>query len=102
MSEQVFLILLSLAGAPMHGYAIITETARLSDDRIRLATGTLYGALKRLLDDGLIERIAEKDAPRDRIAYGLTKPGRHQLQLEIERIQQLAAVSRPMDLRKAR
>lgn len=102
MSEQVFLILLSLAAAPLHGYAIIAETERLSESRVRLGTGTLYGALKRLLDEQLIERIDEANAPRDRITYSLTRAGRQRLQSEVSRISQLAAVSKQLGLKGAK
>ena len=49
LSEAVFLILLSLAEGPKHGYAIMKDVHELSAQRVSLSTGTLYGALKRLL-----------------------------------------------------
>src|SRR5256885_12736485 len=52
--EPTFLILTALAGEPMHGYGLIAEVARLSDGRISLRPGTLYGALDRLGDAGLV------------------------------------------------
>ena len=51
-SEAVFLILTSLAGEPRHGYALLKDIEALSDGRVRLSTGTLYGALHRLLEAG--------------------------------------------------
>ena len=102
MSEQVFLILLCLAQSPLHGYAIMSETERLSDGRVRIGTGTLYGALKRLLEDGFVERIEELNAPRDRISYRLTGLGRDQLKVEANRIAQLAAVSRKLSFKGAK
>ena len=57
LSEAVFFILLSLLPGPKHGYAIMKDVQRLSDSRVNLSTGTLYGALKRLLDDGWLQRM---------------------------------------------
>ena len=56
LTEPTFFILLVLAPGPQHGYAIMKETAVLSDARVQLSTSTLYGAIKRLLDQGWIER----------------------------------------------
>src|SRR5437868_15503660 len=89
ISEQVFLILLCLAQSPLHGYAIMAETERLSDGRVRIGTGTLYGALKRLLEEGAVERVEEANAPRHRVSYRLTPSGRDQLKAEANRIAQL-------------
>ncbi len=61
----------------------------LSNGRVRLSTGTLYGAIRRLLDDKWIERFEQKDTSRDKQAYRLTLSGRNQLKLELERIKQL-------------
>ena len=49
LTEPVLLILLSLADQPRHGYAILQDTHKISGGRVRLSTGTLYGALRRLL-----------------------------------------------------
>ena len=50
LTEPVLLILLSLAGEPRHGYSILKDVEQMSDGRVCLSTGTLYGALRRLLD----------------------------------------------------
>jgi DNA-binding PadR family transcriptional regulator len=71
LSEPVLLILTSLAG------------------RVRLSTGTLFGALRRLLEDGWIERFEQEDTSRQKQAYRLTAAGRKQLQLELDRMKQL-------------
>src|SRR5580692_4753207 len=63
MTEPVLLILLSLAGQPRHGYSILQDTEEMSEGRVRLSTGTLYGALRRLLESGWIERVKEVDTP---------------------------------------
>jgi len=89
----VLLILLSLAGEPRHGYAILRDTKEMSDGRVRLSTGTLYGALRRLLEDGWIERYREEDNARGRQAYRLTHLGRRNLQMEVARLKQLTRVA---------
>lgn len=102
LTEAVFLILLSLAPKPKHGYAIMKEVESLSHGRVMLSTGTLYGALKRLLDQAWIEPAAEADGaladegetPRGRKAYRLTDRGRRILQAETARMANLTAVAR--------
>jgi len=101
ISESTFLILLSLAPGPKHGYAIMKDVAALSGARVQLSTGTLYGALKRLLADDWIER-AEADPPpgsaakrtgRRRRDYVLTDLGRGLLQAEVARLRSLVAAA---------
>jgi len=99
ISEPVFLILLSLAMQPRHGYAILRDTEEMSNGRVRLSTGTLYGALRRLLEDGWIERFEDEDTSRGKQAYRLTSLGRRSLQMEIGRLKQLTRVA---SLRTAR
>ena len=89
LTEPVFLILLSLAGKPRHGYALMKDIESLSDGRVRLSTGTLYGALRRLLEDQWIERFEQEDTSREKQAYRLTQGGRGQLQAELDRMRQL-------------
>ena len=93
ISEPVLLILLALAAQPRHGYAILQETERISSGRVRLSTGTLYGALRRLLEDKWIERIADIDTTRGKQSYRLTSLGRRNLQAEASRLKQLAQVA---------
>jgi DNA-binding PadR family transcriptional regulator len=93
MSEAVLLILLSLADQPRHGYAILKDIQKLSDDRVCLSTGTLYGALRRLLEDGWIARFQEEDRSRAKQAYRLTALGRRNLQDEVSRMKQLTRVA---------
>ncbi len=83
------MILVSLADQPRHGYALMKDIETLSGGRVRLSTGTLYGALRRLLEDGWIERFEQDDTSREKQAYRLTSVGRGQLQLELERMKQL-------------
>jgi DNA-binding PadR family transcriptional regulator len=96
LTEPVLLILLSLAGKPRHGYALMKDIESLSHGRVRLSTGTLYGALRRLLVDLWIERFEQEDTAREKQAYRLTPTGRRHLHAELERMRQLtrAAASR--------
>lgn len=93
LSEPVLLILLSLVEQPRHGYSILKDVEHMSDGRIVLSTGTLYGALRRLLDDNWIERFEDEDTSRGRQAYRLTSQGRKHLQLEIGRMKQLTRLA---------
>jgi len=94
LSEPVLLILLSLADRPRHGYAILQDTREISSGRVRLSTGTLYGALRRLLQDRWIERFREHDHSRGKQAYRLTALGRRNLQTEVSRLQDLTRVAK--------
>ena len=97
LSEATLFILLSLAPGPRHGYAIMKDVQMLSDDRTVLSTGTLYGALKRLLEQGWIERVDDpepNDTDRERKAYALTQTGRRVLKAEVERLRKLVAAAR--------
>lgn len=89
LSEPVLLILTSLAEKERHGYALMKDIETISEGRVRITTGTLYGALRRLLEDGSIERFATDDTSRDKQAYRLTAMGRKRLAGEIQRMQQL-------------
>ena len=93
LTEPVLMVLLSLAEQPRHGYSIIKDVEQMSEGRVLLSTGTLYGALQRLLDRGWIERFEEEDASRDRRAYRLTTLGRSSLKQEFERMRQLTKLA---------
>ena len=95
LTESTFFILLSLATEPKHGYAIMKEVEGLSEARIRLSTGTLYGAIKRLLDQDWIVRIEEETAGRERKFYALTDLGRRILNAEVARLQELVKIAQP-------
>jgi DNA-binding PadR family transcriptional regulator len=90
LTEPVLLILLSLAEKPRHGYGLMKDIESLSLGRVRLSTGTLYGALRRLLQDGCIQRFEQHDTSREKQAYKLTSVGHKQLLAELERMKQLA------------
>lgn len=89
LTEPVLLILLSLAEKPRHGYALMRDIEHLSGGRVRLSTGTLYGALQRLLQEKWIERFAQDDTSREKQAYKLTAAGRRALEWELERMRLL-------------
>ena len=89
LTEPVLLILLSLASGPRHGYALMKDIEELSESRVRLSTGTLYGALRRLLDDAWIARFEQEDSSREKQAYRLTPTGRKHLRLELDRMKSL-------------
>lgn len=96
LTEATYFILLSLAPAPRHGYAIMKNVHLLSHGRVSLSTGTLYSALKRLLDQGWIRRADEYNNGsngRQRKAYHLTDLGRHILAAEIQRLEGLVGAA---------
>ena len=93
LTEPVLLVLLSLAEQPRHGYSILKDVERMSGGRVKLSTGTLYGALRRLLDEAWIERVEEDETPRDRRSYRLTSRARRNLQLEVERMRHLTKLA---------
>jgi DNA-binding PadR family transcriptional regulator len=97
LSEATFFILLSLSPGPRHGYAIMKDVQGLSEGRVVLSTGTLYGALKRLLDQGWVKRVddpAPDEVQRERKAYALMDRGRRVLEAEIARLNKLVAAGR--------
>lgn len=97
MREPTYFILASLLGERRHGYAIIKETERLSNGRVTLPAGTLYGALDRLLKTGLVAAEGEEIVDgRARRYYALTETGERELREEAERLRHAArAVLKP-------
>jgi DNA-binding PadR family transcriptional regulator len=93
LTEPVLLVLLSLVEQPRHGYSILKDVEQMSGGRVVLSTGTLYGALQRLLRQGWIERFEEDESSRDRRAYRLTSRGRRNLQLEVDRMRHLSKLA---------
>jgi DNA-binding PadR family transcriptional regulator len=96
LREATFFITLSLSQGPKHGYAIMREVETLSEGRVLLSTGTLYGAIKRLLDQGWIRRVNQAGGPvsnRERKEYELTELGRRVLAAEVERLNSLVTVA---------
>jgi DNA-binding PadR family transcriptional regulator len=93
LTEPVLLILVSLASKPQHGYALMREISDLSEGRVEVTTGTLYGALRRLLGDGWIERFDQEDTAREKQAYRLTAIGRRHLEMELERMKEVTRIA---------
>jgi DNA-binding PadR family transcriptional regulator len=96
LSETTLYILVSLAPGPRHGYAIAKEVQALSENRVTLSVSTLYTTLKRLLEDGWIERVGEDPEPDDsgrpRKVYALTERGQSILSAEKKRLASMLAV----------
>ncbi len=93
-----FHILLCLAGQEQHGYGIMQEVLERTDGKVRLWPATLYGSLKKLIEEGLIAEsdarpAAELDDARRRY-YKLTELGRRVLDLESARLEDLVRVIR--------
>ena len=94
LSDAVFHILLSLADGPAHGYAILQEVEARSDGAVRMGTGTLYSAVKRLREQDVItEAEIEGEDPRRR-SYELTALGRAVLREEARRLESLVGFAR--------
>lgn len=98
LSPAVFNVLLALADAERHGYGIIKEVEARTEGRVRLGPGTLYGSIKRMLEEGLIEESDERpDSELDderRRYYRLTGFGRRVASAEAERLEGLVAHAR--------
>src|SRR5688572_33481822 len=88
LSPPVFHVLLSLADGEKHGYAIMKEIETRTDGRVRPSTGTLYGIIKRQLENGWIRQSAAGSTDR-RTAYRLTAYGRKVALAEAERLRDL-------------
>jgi DNA-binding PadR family transcriptional regulator len=102
LTAPVFQILLSLVDEDLHGYAIIQDIAARTGGEVRLTASTLYAAVKRLVDAGWIEEVADrpvrsKDDPRRRY-YRITRVGRAAARAEARRLEELAAMARAKGL----
>ena len=98
LTPAVFHILLTLADGEAHGYAVMQEVTRRSGGAVRLGPGTLYGAISRLLEDGIIVECEERPDPEmddtRRRYYRLTKLGGRVLAAETERLSDLVKAAR--------
>ncbi|MFD5415576.1 PadR family transcriptional regulator [Streptomyces nojiriensis] len=91
LREPTLLILTALADAPRHGYAIAQEAEKISQGRTKMRTGTLYGALERLLQQELVAVHEEKVVDgRMRRSYALAPRGRETLAAGAARIARTA------------
>jgi DNA-binding PadR family transcriptional regulator len=94
MTETTYYVLLALI-EPLHGYGIMQKVKQLSNERVDMAPGTLYGALDNLKKQQLIHLIAE-DAEKRRKVYALSDIGRQVLEMEFIRMQTLVTISAPL------
>jgi DNA-binding PadR family transcriptional regulator len=92
VTEQALFILASLARGELHGYGIARDVEELSQGLVRLTAGTLYGALNRLTEDGLVAETREQVVDgRRRRYYRLTSAGHAVLAEEAARLRSTAA-----------
>jgi DNA-binding PadR family transcriptional regulator len=97
LPTAVFHILVALADRDRHGYSIMQDVAARTDRKVRLSAGTLYSAVRRMLEQGLIEELRERDLPtRDRDSddqrrryYRLTRLGRRVALAEARRLRDM-------------
>ena len=104
LTSAMFHVLLALAGDFLHGYAILKDVELRTNGEVKLSTGTLYGIIKRLLNDGLIAERRERPAAihddERRRYYRLTAKGREVAGAEAERLEKVVALARSRRLLK--
>ena len=97
LTPAVFHILLALADSERHGYGIMQEITQRTEGKVRMGPGTLYGSIKRMLVDGLIEESGLRPDPalddERRRYYRLSGFGLSVVRLEAERLAQLVRVA---------
>jgi DNA-binding PadR family transcriptional regulator len=97
LTPAVFYILLALAGGEQHGYEIMKQVKQDSSGQVKMGTGTLYGSLKRMLADGLIDEAGERPDPamddERRRYYRLTDLGRQAFNAELRRYAQVVSLA---------
>ena len=103
LSPQVFHILAALAGGDQHGYGIMQEVATRTGGKLRLSPGTLYGSIKRMLEQGLIAVLSDRERPaagddERRRYYRLTVFGRKVAKAEAARLAELLEQARAYGL----
>jgi len=102
LAPATFQILLALVDRERHGYAIMKEVTTRTDGAVQLGPGTLYGALKRLLESGLVEKGSERADPElgddRRRYYKLTKLGLRVARLEARRLDAMVRAARQKKL----
>ena len=106
LTPAMFHILLALADKERHGYDIMREIDERSERKVRLGPGTLYGSIKRMLSDGLVEELDERPDPElddeRRRYYRLSDLGRRVAVAEAERLERLVKSARSKKLLSAR
>jgi DNA-binding PadR family transcriptional regulator len=100
LTPQVFHILVALADRDQHGYSIMQDVLERTGGNMRLSPGTLYGSIKRMLEQGLIVELREKDRPdarnddERRRYYQLTPFGRKVAKAEAARLSEMVEQAR--------
>ena len=93
LPPAVFHLLLALRDGEQHGYALMQRVEELTDGAVRMGPGTLYGAIKRMLAEGLIEESAERPDPalddQRRRYYRITAAGERACAAEVNRLETL-------------
>ena len=102
LPTAVFHILVALADRERHGYSIMQDVAARTDGKVRLSAGTLYSAVRRMLEQGLIEELDESPDPSStderRRYYRLTRFGKRVAAAEVERLTSLLQQARATGL----
>ena len=91
LTETIYYILLALL-KPAHGYMIMQEVEELSNQQVRLAAGTLYGAIENLMKQKLIMPIESEDKRRK--VYIITEKGKEILSLDYERMKHMLKITK--------
>ena len=97
LTPAMFHVLLALADGNKHGYAILKEVAEQTNGEVQLSTGTLYGIIKRLLENGYITEVQhslKKNEDSRRRYYRLTDAGRQTAVAEAKRLEKLVIRAR--------
>ena len=106
LPQAVFQILVALADQDRHGYAIMKEVAVRTGGSLKLSPGTLYGSIKRMLEDGLIVEVDARPSRNDdderRRYYRITQFGRAIAQAEADRLTVLLRQARAVGLTSRR
>ena len=102
LPTAVFHILIALADRDRHGYSIMRDVSARTSGKVRLSAGTLYSAIRRMLEQGLIQELAESPDPSStderRRYYRLTRLGKRAAAAEVERLNALVAQARATGL----
>lgn len=102
LQPAVFHILIALADRDRHGYSIMQDVAARTNGKVQLSAGTLYSSIRRMLDQGLIDELAESPDPAStderRRYYRLTRFGKRVAAAEVERLTALVQQARETGL----
>src|ERR1700683_3654629 len=102
LPAAVFHILIALAGHDRHGYSIMQDVAARTEGKVQLSAGTLYSSIRRMLEQGLIEELAESPDPLStderRRYYRITRFGKRAAAVEVQRLNALLQQARATGL----